>query len=310
VVSPAAKRTVAKDLAKRGQCSERKACKVIGCARSTVRYERRVRDDEAALRKRMRELVKKHKRYGARRILAKLKREGWRVNKKRVHRIWKEEGLQRKRKAKKKRAFGSTNGLPVKAEYPNHVWTYDFIEDRTERGGKLRMLCVLDEYTRESHHIRVDRSIGADKVIASLEWLFLLHGVPEHIRSDNGPELVAKRLQAWLKERGAKTIYITPGSPWENPYIESFNDKFRDECLNMHVFTDICHARQVVEAWRNEYNEERPHSSLDYMTPAEFAAHCRNSGRPTASLRSDNASPPPAKQHNEDKEMTLTPVGT
>ena len=124
-------------------------------------------------------------------------------------------------------------------------------------------------------------SIGAAQVIASLEWLFLLHGAPAYLRSDNGPELVAHSLQVWLEEQGAKTLYITPGSPWENAYIESFNDKFRDECLNMQVFTNGRHAQEVVEAWRIEYNEERPHSSLNYMTPAEFAAHCRNSGRPT-----------------------------
>ena len=235
-----------------------------------------------------------------------LRREGWRVNKKRVHRLWKEEGLQRKRKRKKKRACGPTEKIPVRAEYPNHVWTCDFIEDRTERGGKLRMLCVLDEFTRESLHIRVERSIGAAKVIASLEWLFLIHGAPRYIRSDNGPELVAKAVQDWLAERGAQTIYITPGSPWENPYIESFNDKFRDECLNMHVFLDGRHAQEVVEAWRNEYNHERPHSSLNYTTPAEFAAHCRNSGRPTASLRSGNAQVPGAGQQIEANPLTLS----
>jgi len=256
----------------------------------------------------MRELAQQHKRYGVRRILDRLKKEGWRVNKKRVHRLWKEEGLQRKRKARKKRAVGPSEGLPMKAAYPNHVWTYDFIEDRTESGGKLRMLNVLDEYTRQYHHVRVDRSIGAAKVIASLEWLFLLHGPPAHIRSDNGPELVAKELQKWLKERGTKTLYITPGSPWENPYIESFHDKLRDECLNMHVFVDGRHAQQVVEAWRNEYNEQRPHSSLNYMTPNEFAEHCRNSSRPTASFRSGNANAPGLDQRVEAK--TLTHVGT
>ena len=255
----------------------------------TVRYERQVRSDEAALRKRIRQLAEKHKRYGVRRILAKLRREAWRVNKKRVHRIWKEEGLQRKRKRVKKRACGPSRDVLMKVEYPGHVWSYDFTEDRTERGGKLRTFNVVDEFTRECHHIRVDRSIGSAKVIASLEWLFLLHGAPRYIRSDNGPELIAKALQSWLAERGAKTIYITPGSPWENAYIESFNDKFRDECLNMHVFTDGRHAQDVIEAWRNEYNTERPHSSLNYRTPSEFAAHWRNSGRPTASLRYANA---------------------
>jgi len=308
VVSPAAKRAVAKDLVKRGRCSERKACELVEAPRSMVRYKRRVKGDEAVLRKRIRRLADKHKRYGFRRILALLRREGWRVNKKRVHRLWKEEGLQRKRKTKKKRACGPRADVPVKAECPKHVWSYDFIEDRTERGGKLRMLCILDEYTRECHHIRVERSMGATKVIASLEWLFLLQGAPAYLRSDNGPELVAKALQAWLTERGAKTIYITPGSPWENPYIESFHDKFRDECLNMHVFTDGRHAQNVAEAWRKEYNEERPHSSLDYMTPAEFAAHCRNCGRPTASLRSGTAKTPSTEQQPEAN--TLTPVGT
>lgn len=308
MVSPASKRTVAKGLVKRGRCSERKACELVEAPRSTVRYERRVRSDEAALRKGIRNLAARHPRYGFRRIVVLLRREGWRVNKKRVHRLWKEEGLQRKRNVKKKRAYGPTAGLPVKAAYANHVWSYDFIEDRTERGGKLRMLCILDEYTRQCHHIRVDASIGAAKVIASLEWLFVLHGAPAYLRSDNGPELVAKALQNWLKERGAKTIYITPGSPWENPYIESFNDKFRDECLNMNVFVDGRHAQEVVEAWRNEYNEERPHSSLNYMTPAEFAARCRNSGRPTASLRSGNGNSPRTQQQPEAN--TLTPVGT
>lgn len=308
MVGPAAQRAVVKDLVQRGVCSERRACEVVDAPRMTVRYRRRVHPEEEALRKRLRALAAKHKRYGFRRVLALLRREGWRVNKKRVHRLWKEEGLQRKRKTKRKRGYGPSPELPVRAEYPNHVWSYDFIEDRTERGGKLRMLGIVDEYTRESLQIRVGRSIGAAKVIASLEWLFMLHGRPEYIRSDNGPELIAKALQSWLAQHHAKTLYITPGSPWENPFIESFNDKFRDECLNMHVFVDGRHAQTVVEAWRREYNEERPHSSLNYMTPAEFAAHCRNSGRPTASLRSGNASTPGPQPIT--KANTLIQVGT
>lgn len=308
MVGPAAKRAIVKDLVQRGKCSERRACGLVAASRMTMRYERQVRSDEAALRNRIRQLAQKHKRYGVRRVLDKLRREAWRVNKKRVHRIWKEEGLQRKRKRKKKRACGPSQDVQMRAEYPNHVWSYDFTEDRTERGGKLRTLNVLDEYTRECHHIRVDRSIGAAKVIASLEWLFLLHGAPRFIRSDNGPELVAKALQSWLAERGAKTLYITPGSPWENPYIESFNDKFRDECLNMHVFTDGRHAQEVIEAWRNEYNTERPHSSLNYKTPAEFAAQWRNYSRPTASLRCTIAEDQSTTM--ETKEKTLTAAGT
>lgn len=308
MVGPAAKRAVVKDMVQRGKCSERRACQLLAAPRMTVRYERQVRSDEAALRKRIRKLAEKHKRYGMRLILAKLRREAWRVNKKRVHRIWKEEGLQRKRKRRKKRGCGPSQDVKMKAAYPNHVWSYDFTEDRTERGGKLRTFNVVDEFTRECHHIRVDRSIGADKVIASLEWLFLLHGAPQYIRSDNGPELVAKALQSWLAERGAKTIYITPGSPWENAYIESFNDKFRDECLNMHVFIDGHQAQEVIEAWRNEYNTERPHSSLNYSTPAEFAAQWRNSSRPTASLRCTIAEEQDTALKTEAN--TLTTAGT
>jgi transposase InsO family protein len=280
---------------------------LLGLSRTTQRYKRRHRPDDAALRKRLRKLAARHKRYGCRRIAALILREGWRVNKKRIHRLWKEEGLQRARKTKAKRAQGPSLGLPTKAGHPNHVWSYDFIEDRTERGGRLRMLVVMDEFTRESLHIRVDRSASAAKVITTLEWLFLLHGRPQFIRSDNGPEFIAKELRLWLEKQGSATLYITPGSPWENAYIESFNDKFRDECLNMHVFTDGRHAREVVENWRNEYNEFRPHSSLDYMTPAEFASHWHNSGRPTASLRCANAG---TTGQNPKPENPLTLVGT
>jgi len=272
-----------------------------------VRYVGRVKRDEHALRKRIKELADKHKRYGYRRITDRLHKEGWKVNVKRVHRLWKEEGLRVKRKPRQRRALGPSAGVAHKAERPNDVWCYDFIEDRTERGGKLRMLTVLDEFTRESHAIRVGRSIGSQQVIDTLEWLFLLHGTPRHIRSDNGPELVAHALRKWLGERGTETLYIAPGRPWQNPYIESFHDKLRDECLNMQLFTDGRHAQQVVEHWRNEYNEHRPHSSLNYMTPAEFAAHCRNSSRPTASLRSGNGETP--RENQQPTGNPLTPVG-
>lgn len=279
---------------------------MLGVARATVRYTRRFRSDEPALRKRIRKLAAKHKRYGSHRIWVALRREDWRVNEKRVHRLWKDEGLQILRKAKKRRACGPSVDLPMRAEYPGHVWSYDFIEDRTERGGKLRLLCIVDEYTRECLAIRAEPSIGAAKVVDVLDWLFLVHGTPAYLRSDNGSEFVAKALRTWLGQRGPKTLFITPGSPWENPYIESFHGKFRDECLNMHVFTDVRHAQQVVEAWRKEYNEERPHRSLHDRTPAEFAAHCRNSGRPTASLRSGNAEAPGAGQQIEANPLTLS----
>jgi transposase InsO family protein len=298
---------VVDDLVRQGRCSERKACRLAGVARSTKRYTRRQRVDEGKLRKAIRRLADRYRRYGYRRIAALLRRKGWLVNVKRVHRIWKLEGLGLRRKRPKRRAYGPTGEVLNKAERPNHVWTYDFIEDRTERGGKLRILTVLDEFTRECLAIRVERSIGSQRVIDTLEWLFLLHGAPTHLRSDNGPEFIAKALREWLAERGARTLYITPGSPWENPYIESFNGSLRDECLNMHVFTNGRHAQEVAEQWRNEYNEFRPHSSLNYETPAEFAAHWRNSGRPTASFRCANAE---IRGLSQEHRISLTPDGT
>lgn len=307
MVSPAAQRTVVNDLVRQGQCSERKACTLVEVARSTKRYTRRVRSDEGLLRERIRALANRHRRYGYRRITALLRREGMKVNVKRVHRIWKLEGLGLKRKRPKRRAYGPTGQVLNKAESPNHVWTYDFIEDRTERGGTLRMLTVLDEFTRECLAIRVERSIGSQRVIDTLKWLFLLHGAPTHLRSDNGPEFIAKALRKWLGERGANTMYITPGSPWENPYIESFNGSLRDECLNMHLFTNGRHAQDVTEQWRKEYNELRPHSSLNYKTPAEFAAHLGNSSRPTASFRYPNAEP---QTIDHECEKSLTQTGT
>ena len=160
-------------------------------------------------------------------------------------------------------------------QYSNHVWSYDIVEDRTERGGKLRILNVLDEYDRVALAQEVEPSISADKVVSTLRWLFLLHGAPEYIRSDNGGEFIARAVKEWLEISGCKTIYIEPGSPWENPYIESFNGKFRDECLNCEIFTNGAQARAVIEAWRMEYNTQRPHSSLSYKTPMEFRESSR-----------------------------------
>jgi len=166
---------------------------------------------------------------------------------------------------------GAAGEIVNKAEYPNHVWGYDFVEDRTERGGKLRILAIIDEYTRECLAIRVAPSIPALAVVGILEWLFLTRGVPKFLRSDNGPEFVARAVCRWLETSGCQTLFITPGSPWENGYIESFNDKLRDECLNREVFRNGREAQAIVENWRQEYNNYRPHSSLGYLTPAEFA---------------------------------------
>ena len=236
------------------------------------------------MREDIRAIVRRNKRYGCRRVWAVLRREGLKVNHKRAHRIWKDEGLSLPRHSPKRRRMGRVCEPVKRAEHKDHVWAYDFMEDHTERGGRLRLLNVLDEYTRECLAIRVEASIPASKVIETLEWLFLIRGVPEHIRSDNGPEFIAGAVQKWLRENECGTLYIEPGSPWENGHIESFNGKLRDECLNMEIFVNMKEAEAVLEAWREEYNERRPHSALGYQTPAEFGARCK--------LRSGYALPP------------------
>ena len=259
-----------KEVSKRETHSERRACRVVGVSRSTVRYEP-VPEPEAnrELRKRMKTLARKRKRFGYRRIHAILVREGRRVNRKRVHRLWKEEGLQVPRKRRRRRK-GPKGEVVRKALYKDHVWSWDFIEDSTETGGKIRFLTIVDEYTRESLMIRSGRSLGAEEVTEALEWLFLIRGVPGYIRSDNGPEFIAKKVQQRLERNGCGTIYIEPGSPWENPFIESFNGSFRDECLNMQVFGTVEEAQRIAEVWGKEYNEERPHSMFDDdRTPME-----------------------------------------
>ena len=251
--------------------SQRRACAVVRIPRSLVRYIARRSKDEAMLIKEIHRLAIRHSRYGYRRITVLLRREGLRVNKKRVHRIWKSEGLSLPRRRPKRRKMGPTEEIVNKAGYPNHVWSYDFVEDRTERGGKLRILAIIDEYTRECLAIRVEPSIPASAVVGVLEWLFLTKGVPKYIRSDNGPEFIARAVCQWLEASGCSTLFINPGSPWENGYIESFNDKLRDECLNREVFRNGKEAQTIVENWRQEYNNYRPHSSLGYLTPADFA---------------------------------------
>lgn len=267
--------------------SERRACKVIGQSRMTQRYKTTHPDKDKALTAEILTLAARHKRYGYRMITAKLRQDGWVVNHKRVQRIWQKEGLQVPYRRNFKKAMGnSANSCSVKkAEYPNHVWTYDFVSDQTEDGRKLRLLTVLDEFTRESPAIEVARSMPAGDVISVLDYLFMLRGVPKFIRSDNGPEFIAHSITRWLYDQGIEAIHIAPGSPWENGYIESFNGKFRDEVLNRELFYSVKEAKVIVEDWRMEYNHHRPHSSLGYKTPAEFAASCIASASPTAPLQ-------------------------
>jgi len=267
--------------------SERRACQVISQPRMTQRYKTKRPDKDKALTAEIRRLAKKHKRYGYRMITAKLRQDNWNVNHKRVQRIWQKEGLQVPYRRKFKKANGSSQNSCClkKAEYKNHIWTYDFMSDQTEDGRRLKLLTVLDEFTRESPAIEVGRSIRAKDVIAVLEYLFMVRGAPKYIRSDNGPEFIADAIKKWLKKKHVETLYVEPGSPWENGYIESFNGKLRDEILNREIFYSVKETKVLVEDWRLEYNNHRPHSGLGYMTPAGFASLCIASASPTAQLQ-------------------------
>jgi putative transposase len=253
--------------------SERMACRVLGQHRSTQRKAPKGRADDAALTADIVALATEYGRYGYRRITAMLRAAGWAVNLKRVERIWRQEGLKVPGKQPKKGRLWLNDGscVRLRPERPNHVWSYDFVEDRTHNGRKLRMLNVIDEFTRECLAIRVDRRLKSTDVIDVLSDLFVLRGVPGHVRSDNGPEFIAKAVREWIAVVGARTAFIEPGSPWENGYCESFNSKLRDELLNGELFYSLAEARIVIESWRQHYNTQRPHSSLGYKPPAPQA---------------------------------------
>ena len=270
-MSPQAKRQCVAYLMAEKAYSERSACLLMDMSRSSCRYQAKPAADEKELRAKIHQIANENQAYGYRLVTGKIRNQGWLVNHKRIHRIWKEEGLQQPRRKPRKRYYGPKGEVKKKATHVNHVWSYDFVEDRTETGNKLRILAILDEFTRESLAIQVARSITAADVIHLLDWLFLVRGAPAHIRSDNGPEFVAKAVQGWLEQRDCQTIYITPGSPWENPFIESFMATIRRECLDRYLFTNGREAQQIIKAWRHEYNHYRPHSSLDYATPSTFA---------------------------------------
>tara|TARA_R110000751_G_C13720117_1_gene475355 strand:+ start:382 stop:1224 length:843 start_codon:yes stop_codon:yes gene_type:complete len=250
--------------------SERLACRVLGQHRSTQRKAPKGRADDAALTADIVALATEYGRYGYRRITAMLRAAGWEVNVKRVERIWRLEGLKVPKRQPKKGRLWLNDGscVRLRPERPDHVWSYDFVEDRTHDGRKFRMLNVIDEFTRECLAIRIDRKLKSTDVIDVLSDLFILRGVPGHIRSDNGPEFVAKAVREWIAAVGAETAFIEPGSPWENGYCESFNSKLRDELLDGEIFYSLAEARVVVEGWRGHYNTVRPHSSLGYRPPA------------------------------------------
>ena len=250
--------------------SERRVCAALGQHRSTQRKTPRGRDDEARLTADIVELARRYGRYGYRRITALLRAAGWLVNDKRVERIWRSEGLKVPAKQPKKGRLWLNDGscVRLRPEHRDHVWSYDFVEDRTHDGRKIRMLNVVDEFTRECLAIRVARKLKAIDVIDVLSDLFILRGVPGHVRSDNGSEFIAQSVQDWIAAVGAKTAYIAPGSPWENGYVESFNARFRDELLDGEIFTSLREAQVIIEGWRQHYNTVRPHGSIGYKPPA------------------------------------------
>jgi len=253
--------------------SERHACRLLGQWRGTQRYGPLQRTDEDALTRAIIALATKYGRHGYRRITALLKRAGRQVGKDRVQRIWRREGLKVPQKQPKRARLWLNDGscVRLRPERANHVWSYDFVSARTHDGRTLRLLTLIDEYTRECLAIRVARRLGRYEVIETLAEVMLDRGIPEHIRSDNGPEFVARELRKWLATLGTGTLCIEPGSPWENGYCESFNGKLRDECLNGEIFYSLKEAQIVIEQWRIQYNTERPHSSLGYRPPAPAA---------------------------------------
>ena len=271
------------------EVSERRACNVLGQARSTQRYQVRRKGDEDRLIHEMKELARRHPRYGYRRVTSMIRDTGWRVNIKRVHRLWKREGLKVPKKRRKRRHWyegTSANSCDRKpALGPNHVWTYDFIDDRLENGAKIRILSVVDEYTREWVALEVRRHFPAGDVVDVLQGLAATRGAPVHIRSDNGSEFIAAEVKTWLSKSGVQTLYIEKASPWENGYAESFHSRLRDELLNRELFLSLVEARYIIGLWKEEYNHTRPHSSLGYLPPAVFAGRCAPCGSATLRLQ-------------------------
>ena len=264
-----------KHLQKSFHVSEHRACRVVDQPRSSQRYVSTKADRDAALIQSIVALSAENPRYGYRRVWALLRREGWAVNKKRVHRLWREADLKvlAGRRRKRQRLGSSENGVARRrAEYPGHLWSYDFAMDATEDGRRLKMMPVVDEYSRECLALEVERSITSEDVVETLDRLFTERGAPRFIRSDNGPEFIAEAVKRWLAASGVGTLYIEPGAPWENAYSETFISRMRDELLDREEFANLKEAKVLAEDYREHYNHHRPHGALGYMTPVEFAA--------------------------------------
>ena len=268
MVSASSRRRQVEYARKRG-LSCRRACTLLSVARSTLRYRSRLVERDADVTARMRELALQYPRYGYRRIRIFLGREGHVLSPKRTHRIWRAAGLQVPRRRPRRRVAAS-RPRPLPPSGPNQVWAYDFIHDWCANGQKLKCLTVVDEWTREALAIDVAGSIRSGRVVEVLAKLISLHGAPRHLRSDNGPEFISTAIMKWLVDEGIETAYIAPGKPWQNGTDESFNGRFRDECLSLEWFRNRREAAAVIESWRQHYNDVRPHSSLDYLTPTAF----------------------------------------
>ena len=253
--------------------SERRICKALGIARSMIRYAPQPREDEGPLRQAVIALAAQYGRYGYRQVTGLLWQDGWDISRSRVERIWKQEGLKVPQKQPKRGRLWLADGscIRLRPTHRNHVWSWDFVMDRTADGRPLKILTLIDEYTKEALAIHTARRICANDVIDIFADVMIERGIPEHIRSDNGPEMVAKKLRLWLGKLGTRTLYITPGSPWENGYCESFNGKLRNELLDGEIFYTLREAQVLIEQWRYHYNRVRPHSALGYRPPAPEA---------------------------------------
>ena len=271
MVSPLQKRRAVQGVVKAGLCSQRRACRYLGVHRSSHRRPPKPPSEWLLrLHQQIEQLSSKCPRLGYRKLNRLLRREGWQVGRKLIQRIRREHGLQVKRWMQRPRRRGrSTGTIPTKAQSINHVWSWDFISDRTDNGGKLRILSVIDEYSRECLALHVARKLTADDLIEVMERLVAQRGAPGHIRSDNGSEFVARTLQSWLAKRHIRTLYIEPGSPWQNGHVESFHGSLRDECLDRELMLSVAEARVIIEDYRRHYNEERPHGGIGYRTPTQ-----------------------------------------
>ena len=304
-MSPSRRRQAVLMLRDRLGVSERRACQIAGQHRSTQRHEPRRARDDAALRALLRKISAERPRWGYRRAHARLLQEGWSVNRKRTQRLWREEGLRVPVRARKRQRLGVSTvpAARLTAERPDHVWALDFQFDQTADGRILKLLHVVDEFTREALAMKCERRIDADATVAVLDGLIADRGrAPGHIRCDNGPELTANALRDWCRFTKAGSAYIEPGSPWQNPYVESFNSRVRDELLSVELFACLAEAKVIVEDWREDYNQHRPHSALGMTAPASFARAWRaNRDALAVSLQSPHGLPP------RDSDTTLHP---